>query len=125
MTVHVVRLQRDRLRHEYGTDTQRLQPWDVLDAPFESSWAVVRAGTRSQLHAHHEHEIFVAVRGEAEVECGGERTAFRAGDVAFMPPGAEHRVLNDGGQDFEFYSIWWDDEMAAAFGARERREVPA
>jgi|tagenome__1003787_1003787.scaffolds.fasta_scaffold20974407_2 mannose-6-phosphate isomerase-like protein (cupin superfamily) len=125
MAVHVVRLQRDRLRREYGVDTQRLQPWAVLNAPFESAWAVVRAGTQSTLHSHHEHEIFVAVKGQAVIECDGARTTFRTGDVAFFPPGVHHCVHNDGPEDFEFYSIWWDAEMAECFVSGEHTELPA
>ena len=125
MAVEIVRLDRDSFVHEYGVDTQRLQPWAVLNAPFESSWAVVRAGTQSTLHSHHEHEIFVAVRGQTMIECDGEQAAFRAGDVAFFQPGLQHRVLNDGGEDFEFYSIWWDEEMAGQFIARSRAGAQA
>jgi mannose-6-phosphate isomerase-like protein (cupin superfamily) len=125
MAVHVVRLHRDQLRREYGVDAQRLQPWAVLDAPFESAWAVVRAGTQSTLHSHHEHEIFVAVNGQAVIECDGEQTTFRTGDVAFFPPGVQHCVLNDGPGDFEFYSIWWDTEMAERFVSGDRTDMPA
>ena len=120
MAVEVVRLERDTLRREYGVDTQRLQPWAVLNAPFEGSWAVVRAGTDSTLHSHHEHEIFIGLRGQAVIECDGEQAPFRAGDVAFFKPGLLHRVLNDGGEDFEFYSVWWDEEMAERFISRNR-----
>ena len=120
MSVEVVRLRRDSLLHEYGVDTQRLQPWAVLNAPFEGSFAVVRAGTHSTLHSHHEHEIFIGLRGEAVVECAGQQAPFRAGDVAFFTPGVQHRVLNDSGEDFEFYSVWWDEKMAEGFLARNR-----
>jgi mannose-6-phosphate isomerase-like protein (cupin superfamily) len=125
MPIEVVRLNRNSLVHEYGVDTQRLQPWAVLNAPFEASWAVVRAGTASTRHSHHEHEIFVAVRGEAVIECEGERAAFATGDVAFFAPGLRHQVINDGSEDFEFYSVWWDEEMAGRFISRNRAEVPA
>lgn len=119
MAVEVVRLNRDALVREYGCDTQRLQPWAVLNAPFEGSWAVVRAGSASILHSHHEHEIFIAVRGSAVIECDGDQATFSAGDVAFFRPGLEHRVLNDAAEDFEFYSVWWDEEMARRFIARQ------
>jgi mannose-6-phosphate isomerase-like protein (cupin superfamily) len=120
MAIQVVRLQRDKLQPEYGVDAQRLQPWEVLNAPFEGAWAVVRAGTHSTLHSHHEHEIFIAVRGEAVIECDGEQSPFRTGDVAFFQPGRLHRILNDRDQDFEFYSVWWDQEMAERFITRDR-----
>jgi mannose-6-phosphate isomerase-like protein (cupin superfamily) len=125
MTVQVVRLRRDALLHEYGVDTQRLQPWAVLNAPFEGSFAAVRAGTNSTLHSHHEHEIFIALRGEAVIECDGDQAPFRAGDVAFFRPGLLHRVLNDGAEDFEFYSVWWDEEMAERFVCVNRTEAQA
>ncbi len=125
MAIEVVRLNRDSLVHEYGVDTQRLQPWAVLNAPFEASWAVVRAGTASTRHSHHEHEIFVAVRGRAVIECEGERATFAMGDVAFFAPRLRHRVINDSSEDFEFYSVWWDEEMAGRFISRSRAGVPA
>jgi len=125
MAVDVVRLDRNNLVAEYGTETQRLQPWAVLNAPFEGSFAVVRAGTHSTLHSHHEYEIFIALRGEAVVETDGTHAPFRAGDVAFFSPGRMHRVLNDGERDFEFYSVWWDREMAQRFLAADGSGGPA
>jgi mannose-6-phosphate isomerase-like protein (cupin superfamily) len=119
MGIQVVRLDRDNLKHEYGCDTQRLMPWAVLNAPFEASWATVRAGTHSTLHSHHEREIFIAIRGEVMIECDGKQAPFRSGDVAFFQPGLQHRVLNDGDEDFEFYSVWWDGEMAQRFLAAD------
>jgi mannose-6-phosphate isomerase-like protein (cupin superfamily) len=125
MGAEIVHLERDNLLHEYGLDTQRLQPWDVLNAPFEGSWAVARAGTRSTLHSHHEHEIFIAVSGEAVIECDGKQAPFRAGDVAFFRPGLQHRLLNDGGAEFVFYSVWWDEEMADRFISGNRAGAQA
>jgi mannose-6-phosphate isomerase-like protein (cupin superfamily) len=120
MAVEIVHLNRDALRLEYGADIQRLLPWAPLNAPFEGAWAVVRAGTHSTLHSHHENEIFVAVRGAALIECDGQQSSFTAGDVALFQPGQRHRVLNDGTEDFEFYSVWWDEEMAARFISKNR-----
>ena len=125
MAVEVVHLDRDSLTHEYGCDTQRLLPWAVLNSPFESSFALVRAGTHSALHSHHEHEIYIGLRGEAVIECDGEKAPFRPGDVAFMKPGTQHHVLNDGDEDFEFYSVWWDEEMAKGFISRNRAGAEA
>jgi mannose-6-phosphate isomerase-like protein (cupin superfamily) len=125
MGAEVVRLEWDNLLHEYGLHTQRLQPWEALNAPFEGSWAVARPHTRSTLHSHHEHEIFIAVRGSAVIECDGEQTPFAAGDVAFFQPGRQHRLLNDGDDEFVFYSVWWDEEMSERFLARNRAGAPA
>jgi mannose-6-phosphate isomerase-like protein (cupin superfamily) len=123
MAIEVVHLQRDKLLHEYGLDTQRIQPWAVLNAPFENSWAVLRVGTASTLHSHHEHEIFIGVRGKAVVECDGRQARFQAGDIAFFKPGLQHRVINDGNEDFEFHSVWWDAAMAERYISRSRVEA--
>jgi mannose-6-phosphate isomerase-like protein (cupin superfamily) len=120
MAAEIVHLDSENLLHEYGLDTQRLFPWDVLNAPFEASWALARPRTRSQLHSHHEHEIFVAVRGSAVIECDGDETPFKAGDVAHFIPGKQHRLLNDGDDEFMFYSVWWDEEMSEKYIARNR-----
>jgi mannose-6-phosphate isomerase-like protein (cupin superfamily) len=123
MGVEVVRFAQDGLKPEYGLVAQRLQPWAVCNAPFESAWAVVEPHTESVLHSHHEHEIFVAVGGECVIECEGERTPFRRGDVAFFKPGLRHHVLNESDANFEFYSIWWDETMAATYISRNRAEA--
>jgi mannose-6-phosphate isomerase-like protein (cupin superfamily) len=123
MTADVQHLDRDNLLHEYGLDTQRLFPWDVLNAPFESSWAVARPHSSSTLHSHHEHEIFIAVRGNAVIEYDGDPMPFEAGDVCFFRPGHEHQVINDTDEAFVFYSVWWDAEMSERFLARDAREA--
>lgn len=125
MAAEVVHMDKDNLLYEYGLHTQRLMPWAVLNAPFESSWAVAEPNSRSTLHSHHEHEIFIAVRGSAVVECDGETTAFEAGDVCHFKPGHQHRLLNDGDGEFVFYSVWWDQEMSEKFLARDRSEAAA
>jgi mannose-6-phosphate isomerase-like protein (cupin superfamily) len=118
MTMEIRPLNRACLTHENGLDAQRLLPWSALSAPFEGSWCVLRPGTASTAHAHHENEIFIAVQGCAVLESGGSRESFFAGDIVYFPPHTEHRVVNDGDTDFEMYSIWWDAHMAAGFIAR-------
>jgi mannose-6-phosphate isomerase-like protein (cupin superfamily) len=120
--MHIRKLDRAGLRHENGLDAQRLLPWTALNAPFEGSWCVVRPGTASTPHSHHESEIFIAVSGEATLDSAGERARFVAGDIVFFPPGVEHQVLNDGAQDFEMYSVWWDLDMGRRFADRHQQE---
>ena len=116
-------LSRQTLTHENGLDAQRLLPWPALNAPFEGSWCVIRPGTASTAHAHHEYEIFIAVAGSAVLESQGEREPFVAGDIVHFPPDTEHRVVNEGDDDFEMYSVWWDAEMTQRFA--ERHAGPA
>lgn len=119
--MEIRQLERQRLRHENGLDAQRLLPWPALNAPFEGSWCVIRAGTSSTPHAHHEYEIFIAVRGEATLVSGSRRQPFRTGDIAYLSPGVTHQVANEGSQDFEMYSVWWDTDMAHRFTERHQQ----
>lgn len=97
--------------------SQPLVPWPALSAPFEGAWCVIESGSSSRRHAHHEHEIFIAMHGEALLEAGGERVAFRKGDIAHFPPHTAHQVINEGTEDFELYAVWWDSDMADRFVA--------
>ena len=120
--MQIRRLERDRLGPD-NNHSQRLLPWPALNAPFEGAWCVIRPGASSVRHAHHEYEIFVAVTGSAVLESAGERTSFVAGDVVHFPPYTDHQVINDGAEDFEMYTVWWDRDMAAAFGRRDAKEA--
>ncbi|MGW6570726.1 cupin domain-containing protein [Streptomyces sp. NPDC054945] len=111
-------LDREGLTHENGLDAQRLLPWPELNAPFEGSWCVIRPGTASTAHAHHEYEIFIAVAGSAVLESQGVRKPFTTGDIVHFTPGSEHRVINESDEDFEMYSVWWDLDMTQRFAAR-------
>lgn len=113
--VEIRHLDRADLTRAYGLDSQRLQPWPALNAPFEGAWCVLRAGHESTPHSHHEYEIFIAMAGSAELEVDGKRYAFVAGDVAHLPPGCTHKLVNDMSEDFEYYGIWWDPDMSTTF----------
>lgn len=120
--IEIRNLDRDNLTRAYGLDSQRLLPWPALNAPFEGAWCVLRAGDESTPHFHHEYEIFIALTGKAELDVDGERFAFIAGDVAHLPPGCTHKVVNDSAEDFEYYGIWWDADMSTAFLARHKEQ---
>jgi mannose-6-phosphate isomerase-like protein (cupin superfamily) len=111
-------LDRDNLKPDNGLVAQRLMPWDLVNAPFEGSWCVVRPGAESGAHGHHEYEIWVAMTGEAEIVTQAGTAPFRAGDVVHFTPHEKHQVVNRGGEDFQFYAIWWDDELTEKFAAR-------
>ncbi|MCX4749981.1 cupin domain-containing protein [Kitasatospora sp. NBC_01287] len=120
-------LNRDGLTFEYELFTQRLVPWPLLNAPFEGCWSIVEPGTSSRPHEHHEYEIWIAARGAGLIEGDGERRPFAAGDVVHFTPGTTHYAINEEGAEgnLEFYSIWWDSELAVAFLDRHAKEQEA
>lgn len=114
-TVDIRKLEPDNLIRAHGLDLKLLQPWHGLNAPFRGAWCVLRPGDASTPHAHHEHEIFIGMAGRAEVVSGAARHEFVAGDIVFVRPGIEHRVVNETDGDFSYYAIWWDRTMCDEF----------
>lgn len=113
------RLEHENLVRAYGLDMKLLYPWDGLTAPFRGAWCVLRPGDQSAQHAHHEHEIFIGMAGNAEVIAEGEAHEFAAGDLVFLKPGIEHYLVNNHDEDFSYYAIWWDRAMSDEFVAHE------
>jgi mannose-6-phosphate isomerase-like protein (cupin superfamily) len=112
------KLDRGTMKSEYGALTQRLLPWDALNAPFEGAWCVIEPGGATTPHSHHEYEIFIAAAGTAIIDSDGERSPFVAGDLAYFQPGQNHQIINESDTDFQMYSVWWDPEMADRFKHR-------
>ncbi|GAA1267409.1 hypothetical protein GCM10009665_65320 [Kitasatospora nipponensis] len=125
MTMEIRSLNRGELTFEYELFTQRLMPWPLLNAPFEGCWSIVEPGTSSRPHDHHEYEIWIAAKGAAEIEADGVRRPFVAGDIVHFTPGTVHYAINDSDSNLEFYSIWWDTELATAFTERHSRQPAA
>jgi mannose-6-phosphate isomerase-like protein (cupin superfamily) len=123
MMMQIRRLDRESLTRKYGIDAQLLLPWDALSAPFRGAWCILRQGTESTPHSHPDYEIFIAMTGSAALVVDGERRAFVPGDVAHIPPGSTHHLINDGAADFEYYAIWWDEDLSAQFVARREQEL--
>jgi mannose-6-phosphate isomerase-like protein (cupin superfamily) len=116
--VHIRKSEPENLTRAHGLDLKLLQPWRGVDAPFRGAWCVLRPGDASEPHAHHEHEIFIGMAGRAQVASGGQRHEFVAGDIVFVRPGVEHRVINEHDEDFSYYAIWWDRAMSLEFFTR-------
>lgn len=116
-------LNRETLKLENNLLSQRLLPWAELNAPFEGSWCVINAHTSSSLHAHHEYEIFIALKGNAFILSENNKTAFNAGDIVHFPPNLQHSVINESDEPFEMYSIWWDEEMTKKFSQRHMNNL--
>lgn len=108
----------DHLERAHGLDLRLLHPWPGLDSPFRGAWCVLRPGDVSELHAHHDREIFIVMSGRGTVLAGGSRQEVAAGDLAYIRPDVEHSVVNEHDEDFAYYAIWWDRAMSADFLGR-------
>jgi len=121
--IEIHKLDRANLTQAYGLDAQRLLPWPALNAPFDGAWCILREGDASTPHSHHEYEVFIAMAGSAVLDVDGQQYDFVAGDIAHLPPGCVHKVINDSPGDFEYYGIWWDCDMSTTFLTRHEDQA--
>lgn len=67
------------------------------------NWARLPAGSSFQRHYHEDmQEVFVLVRGNVEMRCGGQSTRMAAGDSVIVAPREQHQMFNDGDEDAEY-----------------------
>ncbi|MDR6227350.1 cupin domain-containing protein [Desmospora profundinema] len=108
----IQRLDRENLGFEYNLYAQRTFPWkQVVTPPFEGAWCVLPPGQQSTPHSHEEKETFIIVKGTGQVVTDHEKDVVKTGDVIYFEPHTEHSIINIGGEDLEFFSVWWWDKQ--------------
>jgi quercetin dioxygenase-like cupin family protein len=65
----------------------------------------VEAGGHTPKHAHPWPHINYVLKGNGILHHDGERTAIRAGSVAYLPGGTEHQFVNDSDAELVFICI--------------------
>jgi mannose-6-phosphate isomerase-like protein (cupin superfamily) len=67
------------------------------------NWAVLPIGSAFHRHYHEDmQEIFVLVRGSAEMQCGGNTIFMKPGDAVFVDAMEHHSMKNTGEIDVEY-----------------------
>jgi mannose-6-phosphate isomerase-like protein (cupin superfamily) len=67
------------------------------------NWAVLPVGSAFQRHYHEDmQEIFVLVRGIAEMRCGAHTISMKPGDTVFVDAMEQHSMKNTGEIDVEY-----------------------
>lgn len=111
--LEVNQLCRRELEEFYGMHSlDLLRELGVSEAPFGGMAGVVKAGTASTRHFHHESEVFLVLDGEGSIEAGGTRRDVRAGCVFRSAAFDNHCLRADKGVDLVVASFWWDDQQA-------------
>ena len=61
--------------------------------------ATVEPGGETQAHLHRtSEELYLFTQGMGRIRVDGEEREVRAGDCVVLPPGAEHKLWNTGGE---------------------------
>ena len=100
-------------------DEERVSPdysrRSLIGAKLMLSWARMNRGMRAAPHSHPHEQVFWILSGSVEVLTGGQRRVCRAGDIALIPPGAEHEVGCL--EDTEFLTVLAPPRVDLAAGA--------
>ena len=93
---------------EYGVSKVKVR-WLITKEMGAENFAMrffeMEPDSYSPLHTHSwEHEVFI-LEGEGSVFDGEKTTAFKAGDVVFMPPNEQHQFRNNGEKTLKFLCL--------------------
>ncbi|HEU4803795.1 MAG TPA: cupin domain-containing protein [Solirubrobacterales bacterium] len=93
-------------------DFRRLSSHILMDAGELGSrhmtvtWIEVPAATEQELHSHEEAEqVYVVVRGVAELSAAGDTESLEPGDLALIPPASDHVIANRGDDVLALLSV--------------------
>jgi len=93
-------------------DFRRLSSHILMDAGELGSrhmtvtWIEVPAATEQELHTHEEAEqVYVVVRGVAELSAAGDTESLEPGDLALIPPASDHVIANRGDDVLALLSV--------------------
>lgn len=86
------------------------------------NWARLAAGRSFAAHYHEDmQEIFVIVRGAAEITVGAETARLQCGDAVLIDPGEVHVMRNPETEDCEYLALG----ISGGAGGRTVRVEPA
>ena len=93
-------------------DFRRLSSHILMDAGelgsrhMKVTWIEVPAATEQELHSHEEAEqVYVVVRGVAELSAAGDTESLEPGDLALIPPASDHVIANRGDDVLALLSV--------------------
>jgi mannose-6-phosphate isomerase-like protein (cupin superfamily) len=104
------------LTQEFGITVGRWAQYEsAADLPFGAMWCVIPPGGRSTVDQHPDRELFVVVRGSAEVHVpGGPVKAVSVGDAVLMDCQEPHVLVNTSAEaPLVALSMYWIPEEAA------------
>lgn len=73
-----------------------LQSDSGADTDLSVTWVEVAPGSRQPPHSHPPQQVYVVVEGRGRMLVGGEERELGRGELALIPSGAEHGIVNIG-----------------------------
>jgi mannose-6-phosphate isomerase-like protein (cupin superfamily) len=92
--------ERGRLRSHFLLDAG-----DLGSRNLTITWVDVPPGGEQRAHSHPDSEqVYVIVRGSGRMNVAGDAERVGEGDLVFIPPAAEHGIMNDGSEPLVYIS---------------------
>jgi mannose-6-phosphate isomerase-like protein (cupin superfamily) len=92
--------ERGRLRSHFLLDAG-----DLGSRNLTVTWVDVPPGAEQRAHSHPDSEqIYVIVRGTGRMRVAGDTEEVSEGDLVFIPPAAEHGIVNEGSETLVYIS---------------------
>jgi mannose-6-phosphate isomerase-like protein (cupin superfamily) len=92
--------ERGRLRSHFLLDAG-----DLGSRNLTVTWVDVPPGGEQRAHWHPDSEqVYVIVRGSGRMRVAGDSEPVTEGDLVFIPPGAEHGIVNDTSEPLVYIS---------------------
>ena len=98
-------------RREVQESPRGLRPWGSYEIAasgedFKVKRIVIGPREQTSLHLHHNHsEHLVVITGTAMMQVGEQAILRRRNELAFVPPGAKHRVTNAADTPLELIEV--------------------
>ena len=92
--------ERGRLRSHFLLDAG-----DLGSRNLTVTWVDVPPGGEQRAHSHPDSEqVYVIVRGSGRMSVAGDTEKVSEGDLVFIPPAADHGIVNDGYEPLVYIS---------------------
>jgi quercetin dioxygenase-like cupin family protein len=100
-TVKVAKTDKGKRREFFNKPTSQF-------VKFEMHTTALNAGFDSHApHTHKEEEIILILKGNVQMNIGGNLSKARPGDVVFLPSGVSHNLTNIGSDQYEYFTLQW------------------
>jgi mannose-6-phosphate isomerase-like protein (cupin superfamily) len=81
-----------------------LEEGDAPGGELSVTWVDVEPGSQQKPHSHGPQQVYVITRGQGRMRVGEDERDVHEGQMVFIPPNAEHGIVNTGEQTLTYVS---------------------
>lgn len=82
-----------------------LQAGDTSTDNLAIAWVTLESGVGQQPHHHVPEQAYIVIGGQGRINVGSDITDEETGDLAYVPPNAEHTLENVGTERLIYVSV--------------------